>query len=76
MPANQAASQPDLRLARLTEWAHSTLRRRDLTVTVASADASFRRYFRLSEPAGRTWVVMDESAYRISGAQSGPIQLN
>jgi len=55
----------DTRLARLSEWARVVLARTDLHVTVASADASFRRYFRLSasDPAQpqalQSWIAMD-----------------
>jgi aminoglycoside/choline kinase family phosphotransferase len=51
----------DLRLQQLSAWAQHVLARSDLTVTVASADASFRRYFRLTDSSAiaRTWIVMD-----------------
>jgi N-acetylmuramate 1-kinase len=49
---------PDLRLEQLTAWAAQQLHSGTLAVQPASADASFRRYFRLS--AGeRSWIVMD-----------------
>jgi aminoglycoside/choline kinase family phosphotransferase len=51
----------DPRLQQLSAWAQQVLARSDLTITVASADASFRRYFRLSDSStmARTWIVMD-----------------
>ncbi|MBC7984141.1 MAG: phosphotransferase [Candidatus Obscuribacterales bacterium] len=42
----------------LTEWTRTTLGRSDVTIEVASADASFRRYFRARSGA-ETWIVMD-----------------
>jgi len=52
----------DKRLAQLTQWLKFALEQDEVDVTVASADASFRRYFRVetpANPAGKTWVVMD-----------------
>jgi aminoglycoside/choline kinase family phosphotransferase len=51
----------DPRLEQLSAWAQQVLMRSDLTVTVASADASFRRYFRLTDKSAvpQTWIVMD-----------------
>ncbi|PTU32736.1 aminoglycoside phosphotransferase family protein [Stenotrophobium rhamnosiphilum] len=40
------------------DWASAQLGRQDLDIAPASADASFRRYFRLSA-AGQSWVLMD-----------------
>ncbi|MES2490297.1 MAG: phosphotransferase [Pseudomonadota bacterium] len=40
------------------DWACAQLGRQDLDIAPASADASFRRYFRLSA-AGQSWVLMD-----------------
>lgn len=40
------------------DWASAQLGRKDLSIAPASADASFRRYFRLSA-AGQSWVLMD-----------------
>lgn len=55
--------QRDRRLAKLVEWAGRTLGRSDLHAAPATADASFRRYFRLSadnESAGlASWIGMD-----------------
>ena len=50
---------PDPRLESLTRWLAEDLGLRPLRVAVASADASFRRYFRASLPDGSTRVVMD-----------------
>lgn len=49
---------PDLRLERLTRWLGEALGRAPERVEPASADASFRRYFR-AWLDGRTWVAMD-----------------
>ncbi len=52
----------DQRLAQLTEWLKTVLEQDEVDVSVASADASFRRYFRVqtpANPAGKSWVVMD-----------------
>ena len=48
----------DIRLQQLTDWLKSTLESDDIHITVASADASFRRYFRV-ESHGKTWIAMD-----------------
>ena len=53
-----APSAPDPRLESLTRWIREGLVRRGATVEPASADASFRRYFRVRD-AGRTYVAMD-----------------
>jgi aminoglycoside/choline kinase family phosphotransferase len=52
------ALAPDPRLEQLTVWARTTLSTPKLAIEVASADASFRRYFRACSEAG-TWIVMD-----------------
>jgi len=56
----------DARQRALVHWLHATLRTDDFTLTTASADASFRRYFRVSlasrhalAPDARTLIVMD-----------------
>ena len=46
----------DHRLDELTHWVHQE--RPDATIEVASADASFRRYFRVMQGQS-TWVAMD-----------------
>lgn len=48
----------DPRALQAFEWASTQLGRQDLALAPASADASFRRYFRLSA-AGQSWVLMD-----------------
>jgi aminoglycoside/choline kinase family phosphotransferase len=48
----------DLRLEQLTAWTRTTLSKPQLAIEVASADASFRRYFRARSDAD-TWIVMD-----------------
>jgi aminoglycoside/choline kinase family phosphotransferase len=49
----------DSRLAALQRWLAGTLAGPDCTLAPASADASFRRYFRATLPDGRTFVAMD-----------------
>ncbi|MDH3326769.1 MAG: phosphotransferase [Gammaproteobacteria bacterium] len=52
----------DKRLEQLKQWLVFALDQEDLDISIASADASFRRYFRVQTPdnsAGKTWVVMD-----------------
>jgi aminoglycoside/choline kinase family phosphotransferase len=50
----------DARAAAAREWALSCLGLADARFEPASADASFRRYFRVGgEGGGRSWVVMD-----------------
>jgi N-acetylmuramate 1-kinase len=60
----QSMSTPDIRLHQLTQWTCEVLAHSDLAITVASADASFRRYFRVTRNANdtrktQTWIVMD-----------------
>jgi N-acetylmuramate 1-kinase len=51
-------ASPDHRLELLRQWLAAQLASREFTVTPASADASFRRYFRVA--AGeRSWIAMD-----------------
>jgi len=50
--------EEDARLARLREWTASVLTEPLLELTTASADASFRRYFRALTASG-SYVVMD-----------------
>lgn len=47
----------DIRLNQLKQWLSTTLSN-DFTIEVASADASFRRYFRVSHQ-GKTYIAMD-----------------
>lgn len=49
---------PDLRLSQLESWASTVLGTDEFSVAPASADASFRRYFRISLD-GRSWIAMD-----------------
>jgi hypothetical protein len=49
----------DPRLELLSRWLKSDLGRRIDRIEVASADASFRRYFRAWDADGTSWVVMD-----------------
>ncbi len=49
----------DLRLQGLSHWLATDLGRRIERIEVASADASFRRYFRAWDSEGRSYVVMD-----------------
>jgi aminoglycoside/choline kinase family phosphotransferase len=52
------SSFPDHRARQAYDWACAQLEQPGLAFAPASADASFRRYFRLSA-AGKTWVLMD-----------------
>jgi hypothetical protein len=47
------------RLKQLTEWLQGLYPDESLTIAPASADASFRRYFRATFKDGRTLIVMD-----------------
>ena len=49
----------DPRLAALERWLAGTPAGPDLKLAPASADASFRRYFRATRPDGRSYVAMD-----------------
>lgn len=60
-PISDAASSDahrDLRLEQLERWLAGLFGARDFAITTASADASFRRYFRIAR-AGQTWIAMD-----------------
>ena len=48
----------DLRLEQLENWLARLFGTRDFQVTTASADASFRRYFRVAR-GNDTWIAMD-----------------
>jgi len=50
------AQKQDARLDQLTQWIHQESP--NATIEVASADASFRRYFRVTD-AGKTTIAMD-----------------
>ena len=47
------------RQQQLTEWLHRLFPGEQFTLAPASADASFRRYFRATFPDGKTRIVMD-----------------
>jgi len=52
--------EPDMqRQQQLAEWLHSLFPDESFTIAPASADASFRRYFRATFAGGRTRIVMD-----------------
>lgn len=54
------SENPDMqRLKQLTDWLHSLYPEEVPTIAPASADASFRRYFRATFTDGRTLIVMD-----------------
>ena len=53
-----AAVPHDPRLAQLDHWLNGLFGARDFAITTASADASFRRYFRVTR-AAQTWIAMD-----------------
>jgi N-acetylmuramate 1-kinase len=57
LKAIELQASPDVRLGALRAWlaAHLT---QDFTITPASADASFRRYFRATT-GSRSWIAMD-----------------
>ena len=59
-PSSSAAASAlsDPRLAALRQWVSGVLNDQDFAISVASADASFRRYFRIAH-RGRTWIAMD-----------------
>ncbi len=48
----------DARVLQLTAWSRGVLGRSELEISVASADASFRRYFR-ARAGSQSWIVMD-----------------
>jgi aminoglycoside/choline kinase family phosphotransferase len=54
-----SAESTDLRLQRLRDWIGTFPDFDAASIEVASADASFRRYFRLRRHDGRSWVAMD-----------------
>jgi len=60
-PSPQRPDVPaaDARLTALRQWLDSLGQARDMSLEPASADASFRRYFRLRAADGRTLIAMD-----------------
>jgi len=57
-PQRDAAVPDDARVRDLIAWVTAVLGSADFTISVASADASFRRYFRITRD-DETWVAMD-----------------
>ena len=57
LPLDEAAPR-DARLEQLRRWLESLFGAADFDLAPASADASFRRYFRVTR-AGETWIAMD-----------------
>jgi aminoglycoside/choline kinase family phosphotransferase len=53
------AAREDARLAALCGWLEESLGFRGYTIAPASADASFRRYFRVERPGEPSLIVMD-----------------
>jgi len=47
------------RQQQLTDWLHSLFPNENFSIAPASADASFRRYFRATFADGHTRIVMD-----------------
>ncbi len=58
MSNDVGVEQPDQRLEQLKQWLSVLFGSRDFIIAPASADASFRRYFRVSRN-GQTWIAMD-----------------
>jgi N-acetylmuramate 1-kinase len=56
--SGDAAVPHDSRLAQLDRWLNGLFGVRDFSITTASADASFRRYFRVTR-AAQSWIAMD-----------------
>ncbi|MFL6547520.1 MAG: aminoglycoside phosphotransferase family protein [Povalibacter sp.] len=57
-PANPPHSSVDARLEQLRSWVQQLFGSHDFLIAPASADASFRRYFRVTREA-QTWIAMD-----------------
>jgi aminoglycoside/choline kinase family phosphotransferase len=58
LKAIELQASPDLRADALRQWLAAQIAAPSFTLTPASADASFRRYFRVAAE-GRSWVAMD-----------------
>jgi aminoglycoside/choline kinase family phosphotransferase len=58
LKAIELQASPDIRLEQLQAWLVARLAPGEFTVAPASADASFRRYYRVAA-ADRTWIAMD-----------------
>src|ERR1700756_2403030 len=54
----EAAASPETRAAQAYAWARDSLGLAQASFAPASADASFRRYFRLTA-ADQSWIIMD-----------------
>ncbi|HEX6927648.1 MAG TPA: phosphotransferase [Gammaproteobacteria bacterium] len=59
IPGQAGGRQSDDRRTAAFAWAAQRLARDDLEFSIASADASFRRYFRVRESGGASWIIMD-----------------
>lgn len=58
--SQSAPTAPDLRLTQIVAWLNTlTTPTRPESIRPASADASFRRYFRIDTVDGKTMIVMD-----------------
>lgn len=57
-PVTELSALPDSRAERAYRWACECLGMADANIAPASADASFRRYFRLTTD-GHSWILMD-----------------
>lgn len=51
--------QHDIRFQQMQQWLSQFVTENDYQLTPASSDASFRRYFRLSQQDGHSYIVMD-----------------
>jgi aminoglycoside/choline kinase family phosphotransferase len=56
--SSHGSAARDLRLEQLEQWLAKLFGTRDFEVTTASADASFRRYFRVTRGSD-SWIAMD-----------------
>ncbi len=54
----ESAEKIDVRLEAIKKWFKTDLKINDFTIETASADASFRRYFRLTSGSDH-WIIMD-----------------
>jgi aminoglycoside/choline kinase family phosphotransferase len=59
LPVTAPAAALDDRALVARDWALAALSLADAAFAPASADASFRRYFRATAADGRSWIVMD-----------------
>lgn len=66
--SSQEITHPDARRDAAFDWAMAELGARDLEFSVASADASFRRYFRATDADGQRWIIMDAPPDRENSA--------